>query len=47
MSALTQVFVRVHFRYDRDRYAEDLEQFAAWLLAAPGTASSILSRMKT
>lgn len=34
MSALTQVFVRVHFRYDRDRYAEDLEQFAAWLLAA-------------
>jgi site-specific recombinase XerD len=33
MSALRQVFVRVHFRYDRDRYAEDLEQFAAWLLA--------------
>lgn len=34
MSALKQVFVRVHFRYDRDRYAEDLEPFAAWLLAA-------------
>ena len=33
MSALNQIFVRVHFRYDRDRYAEDLEQFAAWLLA--------------
>jgi site-specific recombinase XerD len=33
MSALKQVFVRVHFRYDRDRYAEDLEQFAQWLLA--------------
>jgi site-specific recombinase XerD len=32
MSALKQVFVRVHFRYDRDRYAEDLERFAAWLL---------------
>jgi len=34
MSALKQVFVRVHFRYDQDRYAEDLERFAAWLLAA-------------
>jgi site-specific recombinase XerD len=33
MSALKQVFVRVHFRYDRDRYAPDLEEFAAWLLA--------------
>lgn len=33
MSALKQVFVRVHFRYDRDRYATDLERFAAWLLA--------------
>lgn len=33
MSALKQVFVRVHFRYDRDRYAEDLEQFAQWLRA--------------
>ena len=33
MSALKQVFVRVHFRYDRDRYAEDLEHFAQWLLA--------------
>jgi len=33
MSALEQVFVRVHFRYDRDRYADDLEHFAQWLLA--------------
>jgi integrase/recombinase XerD len=33
MSALKQVFVRVHFRYDQDRYAEDLEKFAEWLLA--------------
>lgn len=33
MSALKQVFVRVHFRYDRDRYAGDLERFAVWLLA--------------
>ena len=33
MSALKQIFVRVHFRYDRDRYAQDLEDFAAWLLA--------------
>jgi site-specific recombinase XerD len=33
MSALKQVFVRVHIRYDQDRYAEDLERFAAWLLA--------------
>lgn len=32
MSALTQVFVRVHARYDQDRYAGDLEPFAAWLL---------------
>lgn len=32
MSALKQVFVRVHFRYDQDRYAEDLEAFAVWLL---------------
>ncbi len=34
MSALKQVFVRVHFRYDHDRYVQDLERFAAWLLAA-------------
>lgn len=34
MSALTQVFVRVHARYDQDRYAGDLEPFAAWLLRA-------------
>lgn len=34
MSALKQVFVRVHFRYDQDRYAQDLERFAAWLLVA-------------
>jgi len=34
MSALTQVFVRVHSRYDQDRYADDLEPFAAWLLRA-------------
>ena len=33
MSALKQVFVRVHSRYEQDRYAEDLERFAAWLLA--------------
>lgn len=33
MSALKQVFPRVYFRYDQDRYAQDLEQFAAWLLA--------------
>jgi len=33
MSALKQVFVRVHSRYDQDRYAKDLERFAAWLLA--------------
>jgi integrase/recombinase XerD len=33
MSALRQVFVRVHSRYEQDRYAEDLERFAAWLLA--------------
>jgi integrase/recombinase XerD len=33
MSALKQVFVRVHIRYEQDRYAEDLERFAAWLLA--------------
>ena len=32
MSALKQVFVRVHSRYEQDRYAEDLERFAAWLL---------------
>ena len=32
MSALRQVFVRVHSRYEQDRYAEDLERFAAWLL---------------
>lgn len=34
MSALAQVFVRVHARYDQDRYAGDLEPFAAWLLRA-------------
>ena len=34
MSALTQVFVRVHARYDQDRYADELEPFAAWLLRA-------------
>jgi integrase/recombinase XerD len=33
MSALRQIFVRVHFRYERDRYAEDLERFAQSLLA--------------
>lgn len=33
MSALKQVFVRVHLRYEQDRYAGDLEPFAAWLLA--------------
>ena len=32
MSALKQVFVRVHFRYERDPYAPDLEDYAAWLL---------------
>jgi len=31
MSALKDVFPRVHFRYDEDPYAVDLEQFAAWL----------------
>ncbi len=34
MSALKQVFVRAHFRYDQDRYVGDLEPFAAWLLEA-------------
>jgi site-specific recombinase XerD len=33
MSALRRVFVRVHFRYDRDRYSRDLEDYAKWLLA--------------
>lgn len=33
MSALKQVFVRVHLRYEQDRYSEDLERFATWLLA--------------
>jgi len=33
MSALTQIFVRCHYRYNSDRYAGDLERFAAWLLA--------------
>lgn len=32
MSALTQVFLRGHHRYDLDLYAGDLEKFAAWLL---------------
>ncbi|WP_063890467.1 tyrosine-type recombinase/integrase [Burkholderia ubonensis] len=32
MSALKHVFVRVHARYEQDRYVEDLERFAAWLL---------------
>src|SRR6266436_4841819 len=32
MSALEEVFVRVHFRYELDPYAEDLERFASWLL---------------
>ena len=32
MSALKQVFVRVHLRYEQDGYAEDLERFAAWLI---------------
>jgi integrase/recombinase XerD len=32
MSALKEVFVRVHFRYDCDRYSRDLEHFARWLL---------------
>jgi integrase len=31
MSALRQVFPRVHYRYDGCRYADDLEHFAAWL----------------
>ncbi|GMU68394.1 MAG: hypothetical protein AMXMBFR37_07270 [Steroidobacteraceae bacterium] len=34
MSALKQIFVRVHFRYEQDLYAKDLEPFAAWLLDA-------------
>lgn len=33
MSALKQVFVRDHVRYSADRYAPELESFAAWLLA--------------
>ena len=33
MSALKEVFSRVHFRYDNDPNAKDLEQFAAWLCA--------------
>ena len=33
MSALKDAFPGVHFRYDEDRYAVDLEQFAAWLFA--------------
>lgn len=33
MSALKEVFVRVHFRYDRDRHSRDLEDYAQWLLA--------------
>jgi len=33
MSALKDIFVRVHFRYDRDRYSQHLEHFAEWLLA--------------
>src|ERR1700722_117130 len=33
MSALKEVFVRVNFRYDRDRYSRDLEDYAKWLLA--------------
>lgn len=33
MSALKEVFSRVHFRYDNDPNVEDLEQFAAWLSA--------------
>jgi len=32
MSALKQVFVRGHHRYDLDLYADDLERFAAWLI---------------
>src|SRR5579863_5834892 len=32
MSALKQVFVRGHHRYDLDLYAGDLERFAAWLI---------------
>jgi hypothetical protein len=31
MSALKQVFPRVHYRYDECPYADDLEHFAAWL----------------
>jgi len=31
MSALKQVFPRVHFRYDECCYAQDLEHFAEWL----------------
>lgn len=34
MSALKKVFIRVHFRYEQDRYAADLKPFAAWLLDA-------------
>jgi hypothetical protein len=30
MSALKEVFVRVHFRYDRDRYLRDLEDYASF-----------------
>jgi hypothetical protein len=33
MSALKQVFPRVHYRYDECPYADDLEHFAAWLCA--------------
>lgn len=32
MSALKQIFVRVHFRYEQDRYVDELEPFASWLL---------------
>lgn len=34
MSALKQVFVRVHLRYEQDCHVQDLEPFAAWLLEA-------------
>ena len=32
MSALKQVFVRGHYRYELDLYAGELERFAAWLV---------------
>lgn len=31
MTSLQHYFVRAHFRYERDRFAPDLERFASWL----------------